>query len=602
MRDKTRRLTALATAAFVLAACAPQPAAAPPAIPTPLAVATLAPFELHQGDLADRAASAALAQRLPLLAEREAQLKAALTQNPPIVLLNAGLDETAKRAQDMAINDARFTEYARNPQTREPLRNEIFGVYAARASDITPATEACRQATCYRVEMYNAAYNLTTVAVVDVTNNKVLAVTQLPDTQPEIPEQLKTLATQIAVNSPEVAGALGFKPGEEQALMANTKSSLNGTRCERSRHLCVAPTFVQGDRALWAIVDLTDNALVGVRWTNLGSRTARVTEQRLEDEVISAKYCEQDTPVERGGWKLDFILTSSDGLRVSNVAFEGKPVLRSAKVVDWHVSYSQREGFGYSDAVGCPTFSSAAVIPYDEPVIEDILQDGQAMGWSLTQEFRSQGWPLPCNYSYRQRYEFYGDGRYRVAVASIGSGCGGDGMYRPVLRIDPAGDDLTFSEWTGSGWEDWATEQWQIFTPDTPLTPEGFQYRYLNAAGAGFYLEPGRGQFGDGGRGDNAFVYVTRRHPDRDEGESDMLTIGPCCNPDFKQGPEKFIDAAPESIQNAPITIWYVSQLKNDDTPGREYCWATAVLEDGVFVPKAWPCHAGPMFVPIKSP
>lgn len=604
MPDKTRSIVALPLVAALLVACAQQPQPAPisPAMPTPLAMATLAPFELGQGDLADRAANAALAQRLPLVAEREAQLKTALTQNPPIVLLSAGLDEMAKRAQDMAINDSRFTEYVRNPQTREPLRNEIFGVYPARESDITPATQACKQAKCYRVEMYNAAYNLTTVAVVDVTNNKVLAVTQLPDTQPEIPEHLKTLATQIAVNSPEVAAALGYKPGEEQALMANTKSSLNGTRCERSRHLCVAPTFVQGDRALWAIVDLTDNTLVGVRWTNLGSRTARVTEQRLEDEVISAKYCEQNTSVERGGWSLDFILTSSDGLRISDVTFEGKPVLRSAKVVDWHVSYSQREGFGYSDAVGCPTFSSAAVIPYDEPAIEDIIQDGQVVGWSLTQEFRSQGWPLPCNYSYRQRYEFYADGRYRAAVASIGSGCGGDGMYRPVLRIDPAGDDLTFSEWNGSSWEDWTTEQWQVFTPDTPLTPEGFQYRYVNTAGAGFYLEPGRGQFGDGGRGDNAFTYVTRRHPDRDEGESDMLTIGPCCNPDFEQGPEKFIDATPESIQNAPLTIWYVSQLKNDDTPGREYCWATAVLEDGVFVPKAWPCYAGPMFEPVSEP
>ena len=296
------------------------------------------------------------------------------------------------------------------------------------------------------------------------------------------------------------------------------------------------------------------------------------------------------------------MLTSSDGLRVSDVRFDGRDVLRSAKVVDWHVSYSQRDGFGYSDAVGCPTFSSAAVIPHEEPRVEDIVSDGQVIGFALMQEFRSQGWPLPCNYSYRQRYEFYTDGRFRTVVASIGSGCGNDGMYRPVLRIDPAGDDLTFSEWDGTRWKPWTTEQWALQAPDTPRTPEGYVYRYQDQAGAGFYIEPGRGQFGDGGRGDNAFIYVTRRHVDRDEGEADMLTIGPCCNADHQQGPEKFIEQTPESIVNAPLTIWYVPQLKNDDTPGREYCWASSVLEAGVYVPKAWPCYAGPMFVPIDAP
>jgi hypothetical protein len=118
--------------------------------------------------------------------------------------------------------------------------------------------------------------------------------------------------------------------------------------------------------------------------------------------------------------------------------------------------------------------------------------------------------------------------------------------------------------------------------------------------GEGYAIEPGRGQFGDGGRGDFAFTFVTRRHADRDEGESDLITIGPCCNTDYQQGPEKFIDATPEPIANAPITLWYVMQLKNDDTPGREYCWARYDLVDGVYEPVSWPCYAGPMFHPVK--
>ncbi len=193
---------------------------------------------------------------------------------------------------------------------------------------------------------------------------------------------------------------------------------------------------------------------------------------------------------------------------------------------------------------------------------------GSPVGFALTQEFRSAGWPLPCNYSYQQRYEFYADGRFRMIAASIGSGCGDDGTYRPVLRMEPAGDDWTAAAWDGSAWKAWDTEQWTQQKPDTPYTKEGYELRLTRADGTGFYVEPGRGQFGDGGRGDFAFSYVTRRDPAKDEGESDLITIGPCCNTDYKQGPEKFIEPMPEPIANAPIVFWYVAQLKNDDTPG----------------------------------
>ena len=44
--------------------------------------------------------------------------------------------------------------------------------------------------------------------------------------------------------------------------------------------------------------------------------------------------------------------------------FGGRPVLESAKLVDWHVSYSESDGFGYSDAVGCPVFSAAAAFSF----------------------------------------------------------------------------------------------------------------------------------------------------------------------------------------------------------------------------------------------
>ena len=70
---------------------------------------------------------------------------------------------------------------------------------------------------------------------------------------------------------------------------------------------------------------------------------------------------------------MDYILTSSDGLRISDVHFQGQQVFDSAKLVDYHVSYSKTEGFGYSDAIGCPIFSQAAVLALEPPQVEDIV-------------------------------------------------------------------------------------------------------------------------------------------------------------------------------------------------------------------------------------
>lgn len=600
-------VVALVFAAFLtvaLASCnaSPTPTAAPPARSTSIDAVT--PAETADpGILAPRTTPAAGATVDPLLAQRLEAQSAALARPLPILLLDAGLDENQGLAQDLAVADPRVQEYIRDPGTGAPLRSEVFGVYPLRDSDLTEATAGCRGRTCYRAELYNFAGNLTTTAVVDTEARQVLAVNHVPDTQPDIPEHLTELATRIAIDSPEVAEALGRAPGAADAMMANTKTALNRSRCERSHHLCVAPTFHVGERVLWAIVDLTDLRLVGLRWTDVGQSEARpVTEQRLQNAVITERFCERETALAQAGWELDYMLTSSDGLRVSDVRFGGRPILISAKLVDWHVSYSKSEGFGYSDAVGCPFFSQAAVVAVEGPAIVDIVRDGEVVGFSLAQDFWSEGWPAPCNYKYRQRYDFYADGRFRVVVGSIGRGCGNDGMYRPVIRIAFAGDDNSFAEWDGSGWSDWPEEQWRLQAPDTAYSPEGYQYRMINPEGQGFYVEPGRGQFGDGGRGDDAYLFATGSQSGADEGESDLVTIGPCCNDDYQQGPEKFIEPNPDALAGKPLVLWYVAQLKNDDTPGSEYCWAQSVVENGVYQVREYPCYAGPLFVPIPEP
>jgi hypothetical protein len=540
----------------------------------------------------------------PFVTDRVNKIETVLRSGIPVLLLSDSINEQQQRAQQLAVKDPAFLFFSKDSTSGTPYRNEIFGVYAARASDLAGIKPELKTGSVFRVEMYNYALNLTSVAIADLQGNKIVRVNHFPQSQPDLPTHLKTLAAQIAVNSPEVAAALGFTPNSNEALMAATKTSLNRTRCERSRHLCVAPTFVKDGKALWAIVDLTEHRLAGIRWTATGTTGGSViTERKLQNDKLTACFCEQETPLEKDGWKMKYILTSSDGLRISEVNYNNRLVLYSAKLVDWHVSYSNTDGFGYSDAVGCPEFSHAAVIANEPPVVRTLKNDaGAVLGFVLEQTFASEGWPTPCNYSYKQRFEFYTDGRFRISCASLGRGCGNNGTYRPVFRIAPAGEQNNFFEWNGNGWQNWAAEKWQQQGLQTAFTPEGYQYKFETGDGNGFYMEPGKGQFNDGGRGDDAFVYVTKWHPDKDEGDADLVTIGPCCNTDYHQGPEKFMEPSPEKISASRVVIWYVPQLKNDNTKGREYCWAESFTnKTGTKETKVYPCYAGPLFIPVKK-
>lgn len=534
------------------------------------------------------------ASSIPLVTDRNSRIKKVLTQPVPVLFIDS-LDDKRALAQIIASSDPRFQSTLFENSTGKPYLNEVFNIYPARPQEIPAGATAN---STYRVEVYNYSLNLTTVILVDISSQQVIAVNRFVQTQPDLNKRQEDLAIQIAINSPQVIEALGGKPGEKEALMASTKTALNKTKCERSMHLCVAPTFIKGDKALWAIVDLTDSRLIGIRWTNVGTTgpAPRISERNLLFEKIMECNCKEQISLAKNGWKMNYVLTSSDGLRISEVSYNDQPVLQNAKLVDWHVSYSGTDGFGYSDAVGCPEFSHAAVVAVSAPKVEDLIENGKTAGFVLEQSYQSEQWPRPCNYNYVQRYEFYNDGRFRVAVASLGRGCGNDGTYRPVIRIAFAGDENFFSEWNGEDWQTWSQEHWWQQTDKTAYTKEGYQFRINQKKGKGYYLEPGRGQFKDGGRGDNAFVYVTQLHIDKDEGETDMVTIGPCCNVDYQQGPEKFING--ETVIEKGIVLWYVPQLKNDDAPGRQYCWAESILENGVYKTKAYPCMSGPLFVP----
>jgi hypothetical protein len=352
---------------------------------------------------------------------------------------------------------------------------------------------------------------------------------------------------------------------------------------------------------LWVIVDLTDEEVVGVRWTDLGQSAGVVlTEETILFEELYENYCSVRQPIERAGWQLSYILTSSDGLEISSVSFQDQPVLDSAKLVDWHVSYSE-DGFGYSDGIGCPVFSSASVVANQPPQVVDLTDsNGQPIGFALWQDYSHPQWPMPCNYRYQQRYEFYDDGQFRVIGTNLGRGCGNNGTYRPVFRLQwPTAINYTFEEWQDGKWVPWEAEAWRLQSDQTEYAEERFQYRLRQDNGRGYALEPGRGQFPDGSAGDHAYVYLTRYRPE--EGEADMLTLGSCCNTDYQQGPETFINTPGEATLAAPLVVWYVAQLDNDDTPGRQNCWADAIVEDGMMSAQIWPCSAGPLFVPLAD-
>ena len=550
--------------------------------------------------VSELAASDSSAMQLPGVKNYMERVTINLSQKVNILPLFDTLNADRQAAQQLAIEHSAFQKYLRDVATDAPIRNEIFGVYPARMSDFTAQNVITfRKGGCYRVEMYNYALNLAIVGLVSLPEKKIVGVYYTPYTQPDIPSYLKEIALQIAVNSPLVKKALGYQPDPKNALMPDTKTALNRSRCERSKHLCVAPTFVKGNKALWAIVDLTDLRLVGIRWTNVGTQNAPqkpVTERQIQNETMSDCFCKIETPLQRNDWQLNYMLTSSDGLRVSDVRFKNQTVVRNAKLVDWHVSYSNTDGFGYSDAVGCPYFSTAAVVAIETPKVMDLLENDKKVGFVLIQSFFSEGWPTPCNYNYEQRFEFYDDGRFRVTAASLGRGCGNDGTYRPVFRIAMAANQAHFSEWKNNDWAAWQRENWQQQNVRTAYSPQGYQYRIGN-----YFVEPGNGQFADKGRGDNALAYVTVAHSDRDEGESDLVTIGPCCNTDYRQGPEKFMEPQAELLADESLVFWYVPTLKNDDTKGKEYCWAEASLRKGVWATKSFPCWAGPMFVPTPK-
>ncbi len=535
-------------------------------------------YVLSEATLVDDQDSAKLAS----VQEYRSEVQSALQNGQAVLQLDKPTAEQTA-ALDIVLADQRLPELIYD-EAGSVYRVEVLQSYSLPAGQATGEFEACAKQRCYRLDLYNFTLNSAVVAIANLDTQQLLALQDSPS-QPDISPKLTKLATEIANNNALVKKTLD-KTG--MPLMAGTKTSLEKTVCEKSRHLCVAPTYVEADkqRALWVIVDLTDLKVVGTAWTKWDDKPEPVTERQLTSQAVT-ELCGKVKQAKRGNWAFDYTLTGSDGLEIRNLTYKNQPVIASAKNVDWHVSYSSRDGFGYSDAVGCPEFSTAAVVPSQLPKLSD-GPDGQVL---FTVDFKGEKWPDPCNYYYRQQFQMNTDGSVRVAVANVGRGCGDDGTYRPVTRIalPAAASGFNRSETGAVSKEGW----WQPGACESGQSCPTLSYKL----GQNDYdVISGNSQFGDAGRGDNPFLYLTAAGGARLEGQEDLLTIGPCCNTDYQQGPDKYIDG--EALTGKPAVLWYVAQIENNGEAGGEYCWATGRNNGGSYDISEYPCYSGPLLKP----
>lgn len=532
------------------------------------------------------------------LQEFRQEIKMALQQKKPVILFpekELAL-QRLKFAEAKALLNPEFGSQLYLPETKEPLLNMITDIRPPKAKELLKAK---LQGELVIVEMYNFYYNSVVHAFLDKANQKVLKVLSSPGKQPNLTNKIQNLAIKMALAYPKVQEQLGVSNGQ---LTDQFDVVVRKSKSERSRHLCVAVTITpkRKNETLWVLIDLTLLKAIGYQWTSLWNpnRPKLVTERSLQNDVISNAFCMDTTRIERNDWVIHYQLTNSDGIEIFDASYKGRPVLKSAKLVDWHVSYPDKKDFGYSDAMGCPEFSSAAVVAFEPPDIQPITKNGQTLGFSFVQDFRSPVWPKACNYRYQNLFEFYQDGRFRIAGVNLGLGCSNNGWYRPIFRINLADSDgQTVASWENGKWTNWTKENWNLQVDQSNFSPQGYQFKMTNSDGSGYYLEPNQGQFGDKSRGDHAYSFVAKEHLGQGEGELNMPTLGPCCNTNFEQGPEQFI--LPAEPLNGHNIIWYVPQMKNSDIKGKQYCWVETTVENGHEGYQTYNGVVGPMFVPF---
>ncbi|MCC7358183.1 MAG: PKD domain-containing protein [Anaerolineales bacterium] len=483
-----------------------------------------------------------------------------------------------QRAQDLALADPRVMAALAGH------RAEVFGVRAM-GGQFPAEAAACAAADCRQVEIYLFDTNTAVLGLVDLDTEQVRAVLVQPGVQPGFNQRVADRAAEIARNSPELIAEAGYVP-DRAAL-----TPMSGGRCEPA-HLCVAMTLPAANSLIWAVVDMTTETLAGVVRTSTPNNDSELGAAAAV-EAEAAGVCPAGGTVEQYGWHVEYLTTASDGFAVANVSHYGVAVLTSAKLAEWHVDYGLT---GFNDSTGCGGGGGGYTIyPYGGTAVLPVTSTAGAPGFEVVQDFRMGNWGAYCNYRYGQHYQFFADGSFRAVAAAYGKGCSTDSTYRPLLRLDfgiaGAGGD-SVQEWDGWTWQPLETESAR--SQLEPYDSAGARWRVSDEAGPAYYIVPGQGQFEDGGRGDNAYLYAVAHHSS--EGDTDLGSIGTCCQDDSQQGPDAYITG--EALAAQDVVVWYVPQPQTEATASAPYCWTVA----GGANPETYPCRTGPLFVPTLAP
>jgi hypothetical protein len=512
----------------------------------------------------------------------------------PLEQTERPLTAQQQQAQRLALASAPVQRYA------EGARAEVFTILPFR-TPFVPAYDACRDGSCYQVDIFDFDQAATITAIVHVAGYQVLDAWLTPASHPLITPALYQRAVEIIQSDPDVVAALGYEPTVAQTRLMDADHA--ETRCAAGR-LCAGATFMTDSGAVWVLVDLHEERIETLWWEE---KPYDMRSNQIDPKPeVAPEDCNTTIHVARDGWTLDYRTTPTDGLEVTsithNIGGVDRPVATRLKLLEWHARYPT--GSGYRDYTGCGGGAGGGfpIYPAGSTQIRDLYdQANEYIGFAVVQDFRMSNWTFDCNYRYDQIFEFYTDGRYRVKAGAYGRGCGNNQLseatYRPVIRMDVAvlgdGND-TFSIWNGSQWVNQTTEGWWL--QSGPVTAEGYRYRVMDQSGFGYFVEPGQGQFGDYGTGDNAYTYLTLHRASEGDADFGALPDTGCCNTNHRQGPHYWVDG--ENVFNQNIVLWYVPASEtittwavNNGYGERQYCWTDSAS-------RTWPCFAGPMFTP----
>lgn len=527
------------------------------------------------------------------------------------------LSDEAARAQTLALESRQLRRVSMSE------RSEVFHVLTL--SRFRPnQRELCADVACYQVDIYDYTNRSTTTLIVDTTNERVLDSWQVANSHPVYSNAAGERAKELLLTSDKLAAALGRSVHRNEiALMQGEHANVDA--CD-GLDMCLTAVFVVDSGMVWATVNMQRDEVAAIWWTERPLDGADAAKRAWEDapQVAPTVDCGDTFSHSESGWEVNYEVTNSDGLYAYDIRFNDEVVVESVKLVEWHVDYTVQNNnaspSGFVDFVTCNPFApSGKILAFEDPYVQPITATDGTTGFEIVQDFRQTFWGFTCRYRYDQRYQFFSDGRFRTVAGGYGRGCGNqqlsEALYRAVMRIDfPAGaNGEQFEYWNGDGWTEQTTEAWFGDNKQTPwdghnADHNGYAFR-VHSGSRGYYIEPGVGQFGDGGTGDRAWVYVSKYAAS--EGAADLGAFGStfayCCNDSYEQGPELFLNN--ETISGEDNVIWYatdqatVTEYGANPPPPEEpradapYCWTSRDSSNNPTT--EYPCFAGPMFVPI---